>query len=139
MFAVSPLDKFRPCRQHPARHVMAAVREIVPCVLDRHQIGGSGNEAESRAHFIERAERIARAVDEQGGCAQIRQVRGAQLLRLIRRMERVRQQEQRIHNRGILGCQHAGLPAAVGVPAQKQANRLAIARGGLPNDFHRAP
>lgn len=118
---------------------MTAVREIVPRAFDRHQLGMARDEAESRAHFIERTERIARAVNEQGGCAQLRKMRGARLLRFIRRMERVRQQEQRIRNRLVLGCQHAGLPAAVGVPAQKQANRMAVARGGLPNDLYRAP
>jgi len=92
---------------------MTAVREIVSRTFDGDQLGVSWDEAESHAHFFQRAERIARAVDEQGGCAQLRKMRGAQLLGLIWGMERIRQQQQGVSNRLVFGCQHAGLPAPV--------------------------
>ena len=131
------LDKFHPCGQRLARHILTAAREIVPCVFDRHEFRAGRNEPERLAHFIQRSERIARAVNKQGGFMQILKMRRAQLLGLIRRMQRIRQQQQRVGNRRIFGYKHARLPAAVRMAAQEHANRLAL--GYLADGLHRAP
>src|SRR5579863_3809294 len=50
----------------------------------------------------------------------------AKLLRLARRMEWIREQQQARNQLGLLGAEHGGLASAIGVSAQKNsASKLA--------------
>lgn len=66
-------------------------------------------------------------------------MRRAQLLGLIWGMERIGQQQQSVRNRLVLGHQHAGLPAAVGMAAQGDTHWRTLAQTYFAEDLHRAP
>jgi len=53
---------------------------------------------------------------------------GAKLVGLARRVQRVREEEQAIDKRSIVGRDHGGLPPAVGVPAKKDPVKWAVGR-----------
>lgn len=63
---------------------------------------------------------------EQSRHLQFGQMRCAELVRLIRRMERIREQEQTCTRLGLGGGEHAGLTPAIGMAAEK--NRSWAAR-----------
>ena len=81
----------------------------------------AGIRCDRAAQLFQRAEGVARAVDEQRGRAPFREKTGAQLIRLPRRMQRIGKQQQPVGQPGTLGRDHRGLPAAVGMPAGEHA------------------
>src|SRR5206468_11502814 len=58
----------------------------------------------------------------------VRQVLRSRLLRLSRRMERVREQQQSIGNLRIFGAEHAGLPAAIRLASDNDPLHTEIAK-----------
>ena len=59
--------------------------------VDRLQTRSRRDQRECCLHFRDGAEAITRSVDKQRGNPEIREMRRAQLLRLVRRMQRIRQ------------------------------------------------
>jgi hypothetical protein len=53
---------------------------------------------------------------------------GAKLVGLARRVQRVREKQQAIDKRSIVGRDHGGLPPAVRVPAKKDPVKWAVGR-----------
>jgi len=53
--------------------------QIVACSVNEHQFMGSGEQGQRRAHFVLGAERVARAVDKEGGGGELREVGSAQI------------------------------------------------------------
>jgi hypothetical protein len=70
-------------------------------------------------------------MNKNGSCPPIGKMSGAQLIRFVRRMQWVRQQQKGFGERRFFRRQHAGLPATVGVPAQIHA-----AQGHAAQRFH---
>src|SRR5579859_6489047 len=66
-----------------------------------------------------RAKRIAAAMHEQRRGGELRKVRGAQLHRLARRVQRIREQQQAGGNTRLLSSQRGGLASAVRMSAEK--------------------
>ena len=60
-------------------------------------------------------------MDEERGGAELREMRGAQLVGGFGRMQRVGKQEERVGERGIGGGEHGGLASSVGMAAEKYA------------------
>src|SRR5512146_1396301 len=99
--------------------------------FDGHKFGLCGYQLKCGGHFRKRAEWIARTMDKQGRGAEIREVGGAQLLRLARRVQRIRKQEQAGRQVWLFGHQHGRLAAAVGMSAEKD-----FACNLSPQDFY---
>src|SRR5579863_8237299 len=124
--------------------IEASALEIMPCPLDDDQLFFRWDQIKRRTHLSKRAEGIGRTMYENRAGRQRRKMRYAQLSGLAGRMQRVRQQEQSLRQLRLIGRQHAGLPAAVGMAAQidmprndraQSVNRLLQARaigGGAP-------
>jgi len=51
----------------------------------------------------------------------MREVRGSQLCRPLRRMERVREQQKVLDEAGLSGGEHRGLPSSVGMASEIEA------------------
>ncbi len=98
-----------------------------------------GDERDGSLHFLNRPERVARAVDEQRGRAERREMRGSSLLRRARRVERVRQQHQCVRRpSGILGGDHRALAPSIGMSGQdKRSTRKCLTQlfGGAPDSI----
>jgi hypothetical protein len=64
-------------------------------------------------------------------------MRGAQLVRFARRVERIRQQQQSVRHGVIFRRRHRRLPAAIGMPACEDTSRHQMAKGsnGGPDTF----
>src|SRR5579872_6923868 len=88
---------------------------------DRQQLGARRNEWQCRLHLRDRSKRIPAAVDEQRRRLQPREMPRPQLIRTPRRVQRIRQQQQRLDLSGSVGNQHRGLPASIGMSAQEHA------------------
>ena len=95
--------------------------------VDRREIGARRNQRQRGLHFLDRSKRVARAVHEQRRRLHRSEVAGARLLWLARRMQRIRQQQQRVRDSRLLRRQHGRLPASIGMAAQKHT-----ASGNLP-------
>lgn len=105
-------------------------REGPPVLLGQQLVAGAGNgkksgrgvdEAESGFDFGERAEGVAGAVYEEGWSLDGGKVAGAEIVRLLRRMEWVRKKEKTVHEAGLIGSEQRRLSTAIGVTAQKNA------------------
>ena len=70
----------------PGKEVVACAVDLEECVWGRDQFQGG-------FYFRDRSERIACAVDEKNGLAQLREVGSAKLIGLLRRMQRVREKQ----------------------------------------------
>src|SRR5580704_5914046 len=84
-----------------------------------HELRLRGNQLQSLLDLRDRAERIARALDEESGSVQVEEVLRAKLVRLAGRVQRIRKQEQSGGFFGRFGAEHAGLPSAVRVAADE--------------------
>lgn len=85
----------------------------------QEEFGPGRDEGKGSAHFAGAAERIALAVDEDGGGMQAGKVRATELVRAARGVEGVRKQEQTGGDAGLFGRQHGGLAAAIRMPSEK--------------------
>lgn len=77
------------------------------------------NESQCCVHLVGRAEGVARAVDEEGRGAQLGKVGSAELGGFVRRVKRIGEEQEAIDELRILGKEHGGLAAAVGMAAEK--------------------
>src|SRR5207244_6485890 len=84
-------------------------KEVVGGAFDGQQRRSRLDQAARRLDLVERAERIARAVREEGRRPELGQVRRAQLRALPRRMERIGQEQQRVDQPGIARRLHDSL------------------------------
>jgi len=91
--------------------------------FDDHQFRSRRNRGQRRAHFLDRSKWIARPVSKKRGRSQLIKVFRAKLPRLVRRMQRIRQQQQPVGERRILRRGHARLTPAIRVPAREYAAR----------------
>ena len=87
--------------------------EIVARAFYFDQFHRRRNHLDGGPHFIERTERIPRAVYEQHRRIQFREVRCTQLRWFAGRVQRIGEQQQAIREAGRFGCQHTRLPAAI--------------------------
>lgn len=78
-----------------------------------------GDEREGGLQFRNRSEAVAGSGDEEGGCAEVREVLCPELQGLPGRMQRVREQEQSIGEAWGIGSQHGGHASAIGVTAEE--------------------
>src|SRR5208283_891000 len=92
--------------------------QVVSGALDFEQLERRVYEGDCVLQFLERAERIARSMDEKNRCSQIGKVRSAELRGLAGRMQRIGEQQKAVGEAGGIRCQHAGLAPAVRVPAE---------------------
>ena len=137
--ASTPSSARRASRASPASagHPRASARargEIVAGALGDDERGGGGNAAPGRVQLGHRAEAVARAVHEDRGGAEGGEVRGAGLAGPLRRVQGIREEQQRVGEARRLRREHRGLPAAVGVAAQDEAAGRERAQRG-----HRVP
>jgi len=101
----------------------------VACAFNRQQLGLRRYQLQRLLDLWDRAEGIAGTFNKEGRRVKMEKVLRAKLIGLSRRMQRIRQQEEagsqsRSFVRGFLrnlGTEHAGLPSAVGVAAEKYA------------------
>ena len=100
--------------------------------LDNLQTHPSGNRLNRRFHFVDRAERVARAMYEERRCFESREVLNAESRRVAGRMERIRKQQKSVSQTMILCRDHARLPASVGLSGEIQRNACNF----LAEDFH---
>ena len=81
--------------------------------------------------FGQGAEGVARAMDEESGGFDGREVSGARLLRLLRRVKRVGEKEKAIDEAGLGRCEFGGedggLATAVGVSTEEDAAGSVVA------------
>ena len=89
--------------------------------IDGKKPRGRGDPLKRGGHFVEGAEAVARAVNEEGGRAERRKVRGAELRGLFRRMQGIGEEQQRVGEAGRGGGEHGRLASAVGMAAEKDA------------------
>ena len=92
--------------------------QVVAGALDFEQLHSCRNQSGGALQFIQRAERIARALHEQRRYFQIGKMRGAQLTRLPRRMQGIRKQQQTVNQARRFRRQHARLPAPIGMSTE---------------------
>ena len=97
--------------------------QIVPRAFHREQLVPGRNQLQRGLHFLDCAKRISRPVDEQCRSLQIWKVLGSELLWLGRRMQRIRQQQQAVHQSRCFRAQHGRLAPAVGMSTQENAAR----------------
>ena len=71
-------------------------KKVVACAFDLEEGVRSRDQFQCGFHFWDRSERIACAVNEKSGLAQLREMRGAKLIRLSWRMQRVRKKQQTV-------------------------------------------
>src|ERR1700733_1934916 len=105
-----------------------------------HQLMVSRNRRQGGSHFIDGSERGAGPVQEQRRSFKLREVRGAQLLWLARRMQRVGQEQQRVGNSRVFRGGHGRLPSAIRVTAEENAgagNRGNFTRSYFTQSFGR--
>lgn len=102
---------------------MAGFRDLVNFGAGRDEFAGG-------FEFLGGGEGIARAVDKDGGDAEIGEVFGAELGRLAGRMERVREERECIGDFGVFRGDHARLAAAVGLTAEIDGARYFLAHLG---------
>ena len=102
--------------------------------FDGKQRVRTGHQLQRRPHLFERSEGIARAVYEQRGCRELREMRGTEFSRALQRMQRVREQQQARRQVRLLRGQHGRLPAAVRMASQKD-----LARNLSAQHPHRSP
>ena len=100
--------------------------EIVPGAFDFKQADVSRNQLQRSSDFPGRGERITRTMDEQRGSAEIGKVRRSHFGRLARRMQWVREQQERIHQVRCFGGENTRLPAAVRMTAGPDSLRLLL-------------
>jgi len=93
----------------------------MPCSLDRDQFGSGRNQLKRRSQFFHCAERIPGSLDKQTGRLQIREMLRAQLLRLARRVQGIREQEKACSQIRVLAAKHRRLPSSIGGPTQKSS------------------
>jgi hypothetical protein len=98
--------------------------KVVPRAFKMQNRGSGRDQLQRRFNLLGRCKWIARAVHKERRCAQGREVRGARRIGLVRRMKRVGQQHETVHNLRVLGCQHACLPSAVRVTAEENSRVL---------------
>src|ERR1700690_3509740 len=110
---------------HRLRQFLAIrlLQQSVSCTFDWNQFRGRRNQLDRTRQFFNRAERITRTTDEQDGSAQTGEMRGPQLRRPSRRMQRIRQQKQAFHRRRLRGRQHTRPTSPVGHTAKKSSSR----------------
>lgn len=90
----------------------------MPSAVHDEEGGAGRNHRAGRFQLVDRAERIAGAVDEERGCPETGEVVGAERLRLARAMERIGQEQKRLDETGMRRGQHARLTTAVRDPAE---------------------
>jgi hypothetical protein len=92
--------------------------QVVPGAFDELKLVPSGYQSQSFAHFCGRAEGVFGSAHKKRRGAQVGEMRGARLIGFIRHVKRIRKQQQRVGKTEFFRCQHAGLPAAVGMASQ---------------------
>ena len=88
---------------------------------DGEQSGTSRDERERGGEFVDGGEAVAHAGDEERRSAQRGEMRGAQLGRALRRVQRIAEQQERVRQAGFGGAKHGRLPASVGMAAEEDA------------------
>ncbi len=80
-------------------------------------------------------------MNEQRRHPQLRQMLDPKLLRLARRMQWIRKQQQARRKTALLGAQHRRLAPAVGVPAEKDSSAAQLPHRGhcIPQPLTIAP
>ena len=89
--------------------------EVVGGVGDFEDGVAGGDLFEGGVQLFGGGEGVAGAVDEEGGLAELREMRGAELVGLIGRMERVGEKQEAVGGVWRFGEEHGGLAAAVGM------------------------
>ena len=77
-------------------------KKVVACAIDLEEGVRRRDQFQGGFHFRDRSEGIACAMDEKSGLAQLRKMRGAKLIRFLRRMQRVRKKQQAVDEPWIL-------------------------------------
>jgi len=94
-------------------------RQLVSRARNRNQLRSRRDELQRRFHLRDRAESVSCAADEQRRRLEARKVRRTQLIRPLRRMQRVGKQQECLGNPWLSRSEHRRLPASIGMPAQK--------------------
>jgi hypothetical protein len=87
--------------------------QVVPSALDDDQGVRSGDRGQGVLHLWNRSERVLGPLDEQRPRAKLGKVGCPQLHGLSRRVQRIREEDQRVDEVGLVRRQDAALPAAV--------------------------
>src|SRR6202158_2570603 len=98
--------------------------------LDREDACRRGNERGGGAELGDRAERVGGALDEQCRYVQLRKVLGPQAVRFPGRVKRIEEEQQSRDKIGLVRREQGGLPAAIGLTAEKARSRHDAAQGG---------
>ena len=81
-------------------------QQLMACAGDGEKFCAPWDELHRRLQLIECGEAVARTVNKEAGRAKLREVRGAQVLRTLRRMERIGEQQEAINETGFSRGQH---------------------------------
>jgi hypothetical protein len=101
------------------RKIHSPPLEIVTRAGNSEEFDPRADRRDSLLQFGERAEGIGASMDEDSREAHARKMLGAQLARLPRRVQRIREQEKRVRDGGIFGREHRRLAPAIGVAAEE--------------------
>jgi hypothetical protein len=88
---------------------------------DGEQFVSRGDELQCGRQLVDGAEAIVRTVNEERGSFEIREMRGAQFRGPSRWMKRIGEQEKSVCESRLSGAEYGGLPASVGMAAEKDA------------------
>ncbi len=86
-----------------------------------HQLRPRRNQRQRSRHLLGRPKWVPRSVYKKCSRSQVTQVCGPKLLRLAWRMQRIRQEQQRIRHSGILSRRHRALPPSIRMPTRNHA------------------
>lgn len=117
----SVLRKLQKRLHHPARQFRPISRrhQLMPRSRNHQQLRPRRNKLQCRLHLHLRSESIPVAAYKQSRCLKRREVRRTHLIRPLRRMQWIREQQQPVHESRLLSSQHRCLPAAIRVSTQK--------------------
>jgi len=106
-------------RRHHSVEIEAPTLEVVPSSFDRDDLALRRDHRHGRAQLIDRAERIAGTVDEDGWHAQMGKMLRPRLRWLSRRVQGIGEQQQSARHLRRICCEHRGLSSAIGSPAKE--------------------
>lgn len=93
-------------------------QQIVPCTIDRDDLGPRRNQLHRGLHLFDRSEGVFRAVHEERRCTQRREVACPQLRRLAGRMQRVREKQQCLRQFRRFRREYRCLTSPIGMTAK---------------------
>ena len=106
---------------------IASGQQLVACAGDGEQLCARRDELYCGLQLVECGEAVASAMNEEAGRVELREVCSAQVLRTLRWVERIGEQQQSVRDAGLRCGQHGGHAASVGMTTKEDAARHVVA------------